>query len=536
MPRVWNIPPRKKADIIEQLLLNRNIRNDQERQDFINPQLSQYTKSFQIPGISLARERILQAIKNDELIIIYGDYDVDGVCATAIMYLGLTSIGARVFPYIPHREKEGYGLSKEGLSSVKQKGGKLVITVDNGIVALEQAKYAKELGLDLIITDHHTATTDQPDALSIIHSTQICGAAVAWSLIKSLLPAEEAEELLDLVALATIGDLLPLLGVNRALVKEGLKQLNNTKKVGLLALIIESGINLGEVNSFRVGHLLGPKLNAIGRLEHSIDALRLLCTKDIAKARRLAKLLAETNDQKKKLTSEAVDLAKQMIVQQNGAFLQKKILILHSTEWIPGIIGLVASRLSEEYNLPTIVIAEGVNGSKGSARSVNGVNIVDLIRKGGELLLDVGGHPQAAGFTIKADQTANFVKRMEDLMEMVDLNEQQPLNIDVQLHLAEINKNLINTLDVLEPVGMANPQPIFALKAVPLSDIKTVGNGQHLKFKAGEIETIAFSQGKLASKLVNGQKVDLAFNLEIDKFNGAEKVQLKIVDLHAENI
>ncbi|MBI2018064.1 DHH family phosphoesterase, partial [Candidatus Daviesbacteria bacterium] len=250
-------------------LINRKIK---DKEKFFNPKISDFAKDLNIPGIEKAQKRILQAIKNNELIIAYGDYDVDGICGAAVLYLGLTKMGAKVLPYIPHREKEGYGLSSAGLDFAKSSGAELIISCDTGIVAFEQAEYAKKLKIDLIITDHHQPQgTKRPDAYAIVHSLALCGTAVAWTLFQD-------ENLLDLVALATVADMMPLMGANRALVKEGLKKLNLTQRVGLLALFNEAGIKLGEIGSYEIGHIIAPRLNAMGRLEHAMDSLRLLCT------------------------------------------------------------------------------------------------------------------------------------------------------------------------------------------------------------------------------------------------------------------
>ena len=269
---VWKVLPRKSGELIEQLLISRGIKNKEEREKFFSPKISDYEKDLQIKGITKASERIKKAIKNEELIIAYGDYDVDGVVGAAVLYLGLTSIGAKVLPYIPHREKEGYGLSREGLEFAKDAGASLVITTDTGITAYEAVEYARKLGLELIITDHHQPQKKMPNAL-IVHSLKFCGAGVSWCLIKNLVAGEKSEDLLDITSIATISDMMNLSGVNRAIVKEGLKRLNQTKRVGLLALLQESGLEQGSVGSYEIGHIIAPRLNAMGRLEHAIDRL-----------------------------------------------------------------------------------------------------------------------------------------------------------------------------------------------------------------------------------------------------------------------
>lgn len=530
MPKVWKVAPKISDDPIEQLLHNRGIKIEEEKEKFLHPRLEDYKEDLKIPGISQAKKRVEEAIKSGELIIVYGDYDVDGICGAAVLYLGLTALGAKVLPYIPHREKEGYGLSKEGLQSAKEKGAGLVITVDNGIVALEQAKIAKSLGLDLIITDHHQPVEKKPEVLAVVHSTKMCGTAIGWCLVRELVGKEKSEELLDLVAVATICDLLPLLDINRALVKVGLQKLNCTKRPGLLALFLESKILPGEIAAYQVGHILGPRLNAIGRLEHAIDALRLLCTKDMEKARNLARLLCQANDQKKLLTNEAILQAKEA-VSGDKDLPKKKILVLHSHKWIPGIIGLVAARIAEEYHFPTIVIAEGEGFSKGSARSVEGVDIIAQLRKCCDFLEDVGGHPKAAGFTIATDKIEEFKKELDKNGEFIKINHDDELIIEAEVPAKKLTKKLVEELNIFEPTGPENIQPVLATMNIKVTDLRVLSEGQHLKFKADGIDAIAFSFGHLRNFLQEGQLVDVAYYLEINKFNGYENLQLKVLDI-----
>lgn len=517
----WKVALKKSDDLVEQLLINRQVK---DRESFFHPKIADYEKDLNIAGIEKSQKRILQAIKNNELIIVYGDYDVDGICGCAILYKAFSSIGAKVLPYIPHREKEGYGLSRIGLESAKDSGASLVITVDNGIVATSQAKYAKELGLDLIITDHHIPAKETPDAFAIVHSTKMCGAAVAWCLIRDMIKKDLSKDLLQFVALATVCDLMPLFDLNRALVFEGLKILNTTDNLGLLSLMQESGLILGEIGSYEIGHILGPRVNAMGRLEHAIDSLRLLCTKDPVKAKRLAKFLSETNSTRQKMTVDAIEEAILLVDEK------QKIHVLASKDWPSGIIGLVAGKISEKYFRPAIAISIGEEVSKGSARSGNGINIVEVIRKHADILIDVGGHPGAAGFSILSKHIEIFKERMEE--HVIDLPEKERvLEIDAELESKELNKSLVSDLQRFEPFGFGNPRPIFATYGMQISDLKTVGSGKHLKFKASNIDAIAFGMGDLANILGSGQTVDLAYTLEIDHYNGSEKLQLKVRDI-----
>lgn len=522
----WKILPKKNDNLIEQLLINRGI-TKKETEQFFNPRILDFEKDLKIAGILKAQKRIKSAIQDNELIVIFGDYDVDGICASAILYKALTSLGAKVLPYIPHREKEGYGLSKLGLEFARDSGASVVITVDCGIVAFEQAKFAKDTGLDLIITDHHLSDDKLPNSYAIVHSIKMCGAAVAWCLIKDMIKKDLTSELLQFVAIATVCDLIPLVSLGRAFVFEGLKVLNKTTSLGLLALINESGISLGNIGSFEIGYMIGPRLNAMGRLEHAIDSLRLLCTKDPIKAKKLAKLLADTNSTRQQMTSIAIEQARKLVD------IKKNIHILHSKEWSSGIIGLIAGRITDEYSRPTIAISVGETISKGSARSVDGINIVQVIRQHKDILIDVGGHPGAAGFSLESKNVDALKKRLEE--HVINLVEtEKVLKIDAQVETNQLTKKLVSDLQKFEPFGFGNTRPVFVSEGMQISDVRTVGNGKHLKFKvegSNPIDCIAFNMGELVDLLQNGQRVDIAYNLELDTYNGFEKLQLKVKDI-----
>ena len=517
----WKILPKHSDDLIEQFLINRGIKTEAEKEKFFSGRLTDFEKELNLPGIPKAKARIEKAIKDGELIIAFGDYDVDGIAGAAVLYMGLTKLGAKVLPYIPHREKEGYGLSKLGLEFARDSGASVVVTTDTGIVAYEAAEYAKSLGLDLIITDHHQTGGKLPNAFAVVHSLQMCGAAVTWSLFRD-------ESLLDYVALATVSDMIPLVGVNRVIVVEGLKRLNRTNRVGLKALFADAELELGNISSYEMGHVIAPRLNAMGRLEHAIDSLRLLCTKDSVKAKKLAQLVSETNEQRKALTGAAVEEAKLMIVGST-----KKIHVLFSNNWSSGIVGLVAGRICEETGCSTVAIAEGLEYSKGSARAGKGEDIVKLLRQCGDLLEAVGGHSGAAGFTIKTRNIEEFKKKLESLINYSSTEPQANgeviLEVEAEVKSGELNLDLVKKLDKLEPFGIDNPRPILATLHMKVSDLRTVGNGKHLKGKVDGKDFIAFNMGGMV--LSNGQLVNLAYTLEADKWDGRQKLQLKVRDI-----
>jgi single-stranded-DNA-specific exonuclease len=526
MPKVWKLLPQKSQDLIEQLLINRGLTKKEEIDQFFNPKLENFQKDIDIPGIPKALKRIDEAIERGELIVIFGDYDVDGISASAILYKAFTAMGAKALPYIPHREKEGYGLNKIGLEFARDAGASLVITVDNGIVAIEQAKFAKEIGLELIITDHHMPLDEKPEALAIVHSTKMCGAGVAWCLIQSRVSEKLRKELMQFAAIATITDLIPLQGVARAFVAEGIKVLNKTDNLGFLSLFRECGIVAENIGTYEIGHIIGPRMNAIGRLEHAIDALRLLCTKDPAKARKLAQLLCETNTQRQQITITAVEQAKLMVEKDS------KIHILYSENWVPGIIGLVAGRICEEYGRPAIAISIGPDGfAKGSARSANGTNIIEVIRTCSDILVDVGGHKGAAGFSIATENIKTFKIRMEEALKDLPDDVSPEIEIEMEVPVQKLSKSLVKDLEKLAPYGFGNPQPIFATNRMQVSDVRTLSEGKHLKFRAEGMDCIAFGFGPMSDLIKNGMLIDLAYYLEINKFNGNEILQLKVKDI-----
>ncbi len=533
MPKVWSVAEKASEDLLEQLLINRGIISKTAKEVYLNPALEYFKDSISIPGTVKAQERIKKAIKDEELIFIYGDYDVDGISASTVMYHGLTSIGAKVYPYIPHREREGYGLSEVGLNVAKEKKATLVISVDCGIVAFEQAKFAKKLGLDLIITDHHQPLADAqskprfPETFCLVHTTAMCGAAVAWCLLYGLIDSELSDDLLQFVAMATVCDMIPLTGVNRFFVKKGLEILSTTKNIGLKALLNECGILKAKLTTFDVGFLIGPRLNAIGRLEHAIDALRLLCTKDPVKARKLATLLCSANDQRKQLTLDGLNKARQLYKDQQTS----PLVVINSKDFIPGIIGLIAGKISEEFGVSAIVISEGEAISKGSARAANGLNIVEAIRGQIDLLVDVGGHQGAAGFTIETSKIAQFKANLQNIdfgsMEVCD----PLLKIDAQVSLKDVTKELISRINLLEPFGLDNPNVVLASKALKVDELRLVGDGKHIQLVVDGIKAIAFNMGDVYPLLKKGQLINLAYVPEIDNFNGNEKMQLRVKDI-----
>ncbi len=548
----WETPPVLKGknnqerigQLVKILLNRRNLKTSKEVEAFLNPTLS-FLSNPQKVGLSKkdltqAVKRIKQAIQDKEEIVVFGDFDVDGVCSTAILWEVLFELKAPVLPYIPHRVDEGYGLSKKGIDNLLQSSKKkptLLITVDNGISANSAISYAQKKGMEVIVTDHHQKSKKLPNADYIIWTDQLCGAAIAYVLAKQLQKTEKELNSLDLVAIATISDMQNLSSPNRALVKFGLEKLNQTKRPGILALLNETTLKLGDIGTYEVSHILGPRLNAMGRMEHALDSLRILCTNDPLRAMELARLLSQTNQKRQKLTEQTFGEAK-IISRQ---MIDQKIIVAASQNWSQGIIGLVASRLVEEYARPVVVISQGREYSKGSARSIKGFNIVQTMQQCADILEGIGGHPMACGFTIATEKIALFRKKLNQLAVDTMTNEDSSfmLTIDCELNLADINLNLFDQIQKFAPFGQGNSEPTFLARHVLISDFRTVGiDGKHLKLTVSDpvsytsFDAIAFGAGENSSTIKINQQADIVFTVARDSWNGREKLQLKVKDFN----
>src|SRR5260221_756037 len=545
----------KIEDIRKILLENRGLKTKEEIDVFLNPKLEDVTVEYvgiNTKQLSKAIKRIYNAIEKKEKIVVYGDYDVDGITGTAIVWEVLYGLGADVTPYIPHRIDEGYGLSEKGISNIQSQISniKLIITVDNGIVANEAVEFANKQGIDVIITDHHTVSESVPNAFAIVHTTAVCGAAVGWMLTKAIsndkilntkyqIPADH----LSLVALATVADLVPLIGANRTLLTYGLKFLKQTNRPGLLALFEEAKIDPENIDVYSIGHMIAPRLNAMGRLESAMDSLRILCTKDRLRAKVLADTLGRINQQRQLLTFSTVEHAISQVKNQKSKVKSKLLFISHET-YEEGIIGLVAGKLVETFYVPAIVLSRGEKVSKASARSIVGFNIIEAIRKASSLLINAGGHPMAAGFTVETARLDELQKALEEIVDATMDNGilTRTLKIDCELPIDVINQSMFENLQQLSPFGMGNPEPIFASEVV-IAEIKQIGaDGKHLKMKVSPSsslrtnskigEAIAFGMGDLFGTLKKGDKVKIAYSISENTWNGKTNLQLKIKDIH----
>ncbi len=483
----------------------------------------------------LAVARLQTALDKQEDVLVFGDYDADGITSTAILWLTLHHLGYNARPFIPHREKHGYGLSDRALNDIlAAKKPDLIVTVDNGIVAHQPVTRLNELGIDVIITDHHQPETTLPPALAIFHTTQLCGATVAWMLAKEL-DGEYVKTLLDLCGIATIADQVPLLSANRSFAFWGIKALQKTERMGLNELLMLAAIKPAEVNTTAINFGIAPRINAMGRLDHGMDALRLLCTTNHQRAQELVGNLNDTNIRRQDMTETMVNQA----LAESTLWMDEHIIIAHSPEYHEGVIGLIAGKLMEKYYKPAIVIAVGEKVAKASARSVVGVNIVELIRQVRDDLLEVGGHPMAAGFGLLPEKVEIVKKRLQAIAkEQISPELLVPsIHIECEVPFELLNEKLIKLTTQFEPFGQSNREPILAFKNLTVLDATEMGRDKkHLKlivtadgFKP--LNCIAWNKGFLVSELISGAQVDIAGVVETNEWKGKKSVQMKVRDV-----
>jgi len=546
--RKWKIQTNSQVknvdEIIKTVLLNRGIK-PADFARFKKPvepdKIKLKDTGIDKKEIKKAVKRLKKAIKDKQPIFIYGDYDADGICASAIMWEAIYSLGGQVLPFMPKRDKHGYGLNQAGIDDLLDSEAvvdkkPLILTVDNGIVAHDGVKYAYKKGLEVVITDHHRAKKTLPEAGAVVHSTKIAGAGVAWFLARELLKnKKKSQALLDLAAVGTVADMMELTGVNRSMVKFGLPVLAEQNRPGWRKLFQTAGVK-GDLKTYHINFMIAPRLNAAGRIGHALDSLRLICTRNPQRADNLAKKLNRANVQRQNLTEEILTHADPN--PDPGQKLEQKILFSADQSYHAGVIGLVAGRLSSKYYRPAIVISMEEKFCRGSVRSIKGFNIIKALREFEDLFEDLGGHPMAAGFTISIDNLPELEKNLVELAEksLKDEDLQPVLEIDCQIDLNQINQKLYRAVEKLAPFGIANPRPVFASAGLEAVNIRAVGaDNKHLKLKLkqGEkvFDAIGFNLGWLAERIELGQKVNLAYNIDENTFNGRTSLQLKIKDI-----
>lgn len=535
--------------LLRQLLFGRGCQTAQNARHYIGAVPPEDTDPFLMRGMAEAVERLQHAIRRHERMAIYGDYDVDGVTATALLTGALRRLGADVEAYIPNRFEEGYGLNIEALRDLKESGIGLVVTVDNGIRSVRESEYAAQIGLDLIISDHHHPLLDLPPALAVIDPKQqgdaypdknLAGVGVAYKIIQALLRDGDfpssiaADDYLDLVALGTVADIVPLIGENRALVRRGLARLQRVDRQGLLSLMRVAGLKPENLNAGQIGFALGPRINAAGRLDSAVASLNLLMTEDIMEAGLLAQQLNVQNLERQRLTREILEHADQIARQDDP---EGWLLFAVHPDFNAGVVGLVASRLSETYYRPAIIGEVGAEYTVASCRSIPEFHITDALDQCADLLVRHGGHAAAAGFKIHNDNIPALVERLQEIAarRLAPLSPQPTLFADMEIPLARIKpKELLYDIGLLEPTGNQNPEAVFISRDVSVRSSRQVGHdSRHLKLTLSDgsitYDAIAFSLGHLRPVLP--LRVDVMYTFEVNDYNGRSTLQLNLKDI-----
>ncbi len=531
--------------LVAQLLHNRGISEPSQAELFLSADRRLEADPFLLPDMHLAVSRIYQALLSGEEIAIYGDFDADGITATALLVQGLSALGGRVIPYIPHRHREGYGLQVATLEKLHKQGISLVITADTGITALTEVEKARKMGLDIIITDHHLPLASLPPAMAVVNpkrsdsacqSAELAGVGVAFKLLQALFKGSGREELLnrllDLVALGTVTDMIPLVGDNRYWVKRGLEFLNNTERPGLQEMMRRASLKPGNLDTESISWILGPRLNAAGRLDDATTSYQLLLTQDPQEASRLASELEEKNAKRQRLTSESLERARGKIV---AAGVDLPLLMAGDEDYPPGVMGLVAGKLSEEFYRPVILFKIGPEICRGSGRSIPEFDLMAALKDCREILSNFGGHTKAAGFTVPTTNLPQLQKRFLDIAKakLAGLDLRPHIDIDAEVPLSVFVGDTFKQIQQLAPFGSGNPSPTFVSRCVEIADQRQIGNqGEHLKLKLRQEsitwDAIAFKFGNLAQEMTTC--LDIAYNLDIDRWNSEERLRLKLLD------
>ena len=555
----------KVSPLLAQVLCNRGIADAETANVFLRPKLTELIVPEQMPGIESAVRRIKQAITNKEKITIYGDYDVDGITGVAILWDILRLLDADVDYYIPHRIDEGYGLNTEAIRKLAESGSKLIVTVDCGVTAFNSAELAEQLGLELIITDHHQSGHEPPRAVAVVHPSldesyptpDSAGAMVAfklaWAIANEFSPGQKLEPKLrefmlnatSLAAMGTIADIVDLRGENRILTSYGLKALPECKLLGIQALIETAGLTGHKLDSFHIGFRLAPMLNAAGRMGHARLAVELLTSNNLNRSTEIAEYLKGQNDQRQRYERKIFKQACEMIVERNLNHPDCKSIVLADENWHTGVIGIVASRIVDKFHRPTIMInlsAAENRVAQGSARSIPGFCLLSAIEACSQHLVSFGGHKMAAGININAGQIEPFSVKFEAYAKQ-NLNQNDvaaKLHIDAVVPLSELRRETVSELQLLGPFGQGNPEPVFATKGVRLAaPPRRVGAGRdHLQLaitdNTAAVRCIGFRFGSMEKKLLEHEFFNVAYQPQINNYNGNTNVEFVLTDIQLE--
>jgi len=567
LKKEWmEVPPNfslKLHPLVAQILLSRGLRSEKQLQQFITPD---YQQDCLDPFLFREMEKVVTRIKKvrdlKEKVVIFGDYDADGITSSAILKETFDELGIDATVYIPDKRTEGYGLNLLAIDLFAVSGVKLIITVDCGITSIAETAKAKELGIDIIITDHHHVPEKTPDALAIINPHQkdcgypfedLAGVGVAFKVVQAifqkLMPEKigQTKWMLDLVSIGTIADCVPLIGENRLFVKYGLVVLSKTRRTGLLELFTVGRITIDESaipDTKKVSFYVAPRINAAGRINHANLAYNLIIEKDVILARDFALELEASNTERQKITAEVVG---EIRILAEKDYLDRKLIFAIGEHFPIGVVGLVAGKIAQQYNKPTAVFQRGLEESKGSFRSIPQINIIEAIGQCSQFLLKFGGHSQAAGVSVRNDQLENFQQALEEIIEkqLVGVKLEAEITIDGQAQPAEITFDLIEDLEKLKPFGIGNEEPILLIEKLVIKEKRFLGAEQkHVKFflSAGEneiqnngklklFEAISFGGGEKFATFKEGDTIDVVCNLQKDNWNGNSKIQLNVVDM-----
>lgn len=540
--------------ILVELLLRRGISTVEEANKFLNPSLENLHNPFLLPDMDKAIRRIEKALGNKERILIYGDYDVDGTTAVALVYKFLRKITSNIDYYIPDRDDEGSGISTQGVDYAVETGVKLIIALDCGIKAMQKVAYAKGHGIDFIICDHHIPDEELPDAIAVIDAKrsdsiypyeELSGCGVGFKLVHAFsiqnnYPFSEIEPLLDLVAVSIAADIVPITGENRTLMHYGLRQLNSNPSFGLRGIIDICGLNKKEISVNDITFKIGPRINASGRMMNGKEAVDLMLANNITQARIKAKNIDKYNENRRQLdkqtTEEAIDF-----IETNLDIAEQKVIILYKESWHKGIIGIVASRITERYNRPAVILTKSGDIISGSARSVKGFDVLNAMEACKDILEDFGGHTHAAGLTLKEENYEEFKHRFHSIssFEMDESDMEPQLTIDAELSFSDITKDLVKDLELFSPFGPENENPIFITKNVLDSGgSKLVGKGfRHIKFELTDntvtesMQGIAFNADEHFNSVRSKVPFDICYTIEENRHGSVSFTQLMIKDI-----
>lgn len=530
------------------ILFNRGIQDDAEIEKFLSKDINAMYDPFLMCDMDKAVERIQAARKNNEKITIYGDYDVDGITAIAILYKHLAEMGISVDYYIPDRMQEGYGVNQDALDKIKSEGTSLIITVDTGITAVEECEYAKKIGLDVIVTDHHECKEVIPEVYAAIDPKRkdckypfksLAGVGVVFKLIQALDDNKSLPDLMekyaDLMCLGTVADISPLVDENRIIVTEGLKRFKNTKNVGLKALI-DVSTNGKAITTSTIGYIIAPRINASGRLGCASRSVELFLTDSVENAHNLANSLCEENtlrqQTEQKMFKEAIDY-----IENHPEIKNDKIIVIPHEDWHHGIVGIVSSKITEKFYKPSILFAVDKDEAKGSGRSVSGFNLFDALEDSSDLLEKFGGHELAAGLTIKSENIEAFRHKINDYAKnsIEEAMLVPTILLDAAIKVPYITIDTVHEINRLQPFGVDNPAPSFAVKNIKIHKISVMSEGKHLRMtllKDGKyLDAVGFGMGEYYHHLEEGDFIDVAFALDINDYKGFQNVQLILKDI-----